>query len=127
MREILFRGKQVDNGHWVYGTPVTLKNSETYINFEFCGWIDRTLVYPDTVGQYTGLKDKNDKRIFEGDIVRYGDSIHLVVFEKRAGNAYFGIVMDEQETWGFCPSVPSNKMEVIGNIYDDPELMKTAP
>ena len=66
MREILFRGKQVDNGHWVYGTPVTLKNSETYINFEFCGWIDRTLVYPDTVGQYTGLKDKNDKRIFEG-------------------------------------------------------------
>lgn len=121
VREILFRGKRLDNGKWVDGYYIP-DGDKAYIGQSFGMQFYEVDAY--TVGQYTGLTDRNGKRIWEGDIVRYGDNIHLAIFEKRAGNAYFGIVMDEQETWGFCPSVPSNKMEVIGNIHDNPELLE---
>ena len=131
MREILFRGKRTDNGTWAYG-------------YLFCIW-ERTYlcwgttndvpnmkeVIPETVGQYTGLTDKNGKRIFEGDIVRYGtntnradnEEIYEVVFETRGGSGYFGIRISEIETWQFCLEVPAKLMEVIGNIHDNPELL----
>ena len=75
------------------------------------------------------LTDKNGKKIFEGDIVQYPiyqgkhreTDIHTVVFERRLGSAYFGITMDDIETWYFCCSVPSKLMEVIGNIHDKKE------
>lgn len=125
MREILFRGKRVDNKKWVYG----------YLSFIYWDVPEKARIYsPDearsfdviteTIGQFTGLCDKNGTRIFEGDLVNYNGTIHKVVYENRFGNAYFGIVISDIETWKFSPSVPANMMKVIGNIHDNPELLE---
>lgn len=138
MREILFRGKRVNNGEWVEG----FYSAEEYnLNTHSIEYIPRIQligkcvslgVIPETVGQYTGLTDKNGVKIFEGDIVRYGTNtnraenkeIHEVVFETRGGSRYFGIRISEIETWQFCLEVPAKLMEVIGNIHDNPELIE---
>lgn len=134
MREPLYRGKQADNNEWICGGVVHqtdcygMKVDRWYI-------IDGTetndydigepiRVIPETIGQYTGLTDKNGKQIFEGDIVLYNGEKHLVVFETRGGTGYFGIKIDHIETWNFCLSVPAKLMEVIGNIHDNPELVE---
>lgn len=125
-REILFRGKRTDNGEWVEGdihknTEFSKAhihpNGERVMSFE---------IIPETVGQFTGLKDKNGVRIFEGDIVRYGDTIHQVVFEQRNTTAYFGLVYSEIETMPFGHYQDLKQIEVIGNIHDNPELLETA-
>ena len=75
-----------------------------------------------TIGQYTGLTDKNGTRIFEGDIVKYGDTAHKVVFENRNGTAYFGLVYSGIETLPFGHYQDFEQIEVIGNIFENPEL-----
>ena len=125
MHEILFRGKNIDDGHWTYGTPITLKNCETYMNFEFMGWIDRALVIPETVGQYTGLTDKNGKKIFEGDILEGDLDDNL-----DPGARWRSIVVWGTFGW-MCKGrqcLPMDAFdilegEIIGNIYDNPELL----
>lgn len=130
MRDILFHGKCIDNGEWVIGWYVEacfgawpLLPAIVPMNEARGGYRRDIEVDPDTVGQYTGLTDKNGKQIFEGDIVEYNGDIHKVVFEHRNGTAYFGIVISEIETWPFSNSVPSSVMNVIGNIHDNPELL----
>lgn len=127
-REILFRGKRMDNGEWTYGyycpkpyshfpCEATIFPSET-IDRDWHGErVDRS-----TVGQFTGLTDENGVKIFEGDIVRYGDTIHRVVFEQRNDTAYFGLVYAACETLPFGHYQDLKQIEVIGNIYDNPEL-----
>lgn len=142
MREILFRGKRVDNDEWAYGYLVEATNVITDKKATFIFEQDATYfthgefacsfeVKPETVGQYTGLKDKNRKKIFEGDIVRYEtiahngyEGIYKVVFEDRNGCGYFGIAYSDIETCFFCYSAPASQMEVIGNIYDGKELLE---
>lgn len=122
MREILFRGKF--GNEWKYGflsiEPKGLVIKEPYKNESSNVWhIDA-----DTVGQYTGLTDKNGTKIFEGDIVKYGDTVHDVVFEQRNGTAYFGLVYSTLETLSFGHYQDLKQIEVIGNIHDNSDLLK---
>ncbi len=130
MREILFRGKRKDNGEWVEGYYVCVGGKFHYI---LTGQIDLMSGYPrfiycevipETVCQYTGFTDKNGKKIFEGDIVKYGDTIHEVVFEKRNNTAYFGLVYNELETLPFGHYQDLKQIEIIGNIHDNHELVE---
>ena len=129
MREILFRGKDKD-GVWCKGFYCVFnrKSYRIYTGYAEtdCGdyYPDYFNVDPETIGQYTGLTDKNGTKIFEGDIVNYNGTAHKVVFETRGGSAYFGIEINHIETWGFCLEVPTKLVEVIGNIYDNPELLR---
>ena len=120
MREILFRGKRVDNGEWAYGDLLHC-DDEAEIYSESVGK-NGGYVIPETVGQYTGLTDKNGKKIFEHDIVRIAvcgtyDN-YVVSYDKE--NARF-VVGDIDFT---MVRIFSPKIEVIGNIHDNPKLLK---
>lgn len=137
MREILFRGQTRKKGekvrldgtlidsNWVYGGVFpNNKGGDFAIIYQQYPEIKKYTVYADTVGQYTGLTDKNGKKIFEGDIVKYGDTVHKVVFEQRNGTAYFGLVYSTLETLSFGYYQDLKQIEVIGNIYDNPKLLE---
>ena len=125
MREILFRAKRKDNGEWVYGD--LLKNIDCIKIREQEKDIARIAksyeVIPETVGQLTGLKDINGKKIFEGDIVtglfNYTDIIGHIVYGSDATffierKGLYGIGLNNAEDW----------LEVVGNIHDNKELFK---
>ena len=145
MREILFRGKRLDNGEFVYGNLfVSDKDGGTYI----LAW-SRTVtidweVVPSTVGQFTGLLDKNGKRIFEGDVVKYTfdmpDNPNATENGKKViiGRVFFS-------DWRASFSVTAgrncsrnlnndlfnyarngNRVEVIGTIHDNPEFLEVS-
>lgn len=131
MREILFRGKTL-LGKWIEGDLLNyLGYGKVHIVQHYLGAGGQEVI-PESVGQFTSLCDKNGKKIFEGDIVAYGTNttratnkeIHEVVFETRGGCGYYGIKISDVETWQFCLEVPAKLMEVIGNIHDNPELLK---
>ena len=138
MREILFRAKAINrdpdgeyrtnykNGDWVYGliTRPCIERFDLSAEMRNEDGVDGIEVDYDTAGQFTGLTDKNGVKIFEGDIIRYGDTIHRVVYEQRNGTAYFGLVYSPIETLPFGHYQDLRQLEVIGNIYDNPELMK---
>lgn len=136
MREILFRGQTRRYGekvrlngekiksNWVYGGIFPQNGDGDFaIIYQQEPTVEKYPVYADTVGQYTGLTDKNGTKIFEGDIVKYGDTVHDVVFEQRNGTAYFGLVYSTLETLSFGYYQDLKQIEVIGNIYDNPELL----
>ena len=140
MREILFRGKRKDNGEWVENhTVVELRDGQKYIpnNFAPSGLkIDENgnkvsfvalfhEVIPETVGQYTGLTDKNGKKIFEGDIIKNtwtGDT-HTVDWCVDCAVWVLPCITDERRETTFG-SYDGDDYEVIGNIHDNPELLK---
>ena len=126
MREILFRGKRVDNGEWVEGDfchPSNIcKESIGYDEqLKQSGipiWEDYN-IRTETVGQYTGLTDKNGKKIFEGDIIKDRfDDIGQIEYKPK----YAAFIIQGWET-GFAFWVKKD-IEVIGNIHDNPELLK---
>ena len=123
MREIIFRGKRMDNGEWVYGhiysqvdLPDTIEE-EWYWYIKPIGsesWVSYR-VDPYTVGQYTGLMDKHGKRIFEGDILSFrAGRTYVVRFEDGA------FILEDSA----IPIPFAIKSEIIGNVHDNPELLK---
>ena len=126
MRDILFRGKRLDNGVWVEGVyfPENIEYPATIFHGERNALGD--YVDHSTVGQYTGLKDKHGKRIFEGDVVRCGTGrICKVTFFISPGFSGFDLV----PVVGFYAPPPNKWLlfadtEIIGNIHDNQELLE---
>ena len=147
MRKILFRGKRIDNGEWVHGNLnygtieiKSIKDSYYISDFDVNPWDKKFYpVIPESVGQYTGLTDKNGKKIFEGDIVRthYANApkavfVETVIFD---GGKFCSTSTNEgckttAALWDGVPrlaidkSVYMDEVEVIGNIADNPELLE---
>lgn len=154
MREIVFRGKRIDNGEWVEGylyehePPLAGIVSEDDVpepskwfvaRTGFADWnmprpVEFVEVDPSTVGQYTGLEDKNVKRIFEGDVCRFREWsngemcwVGKVHWEHQQFMISGGPNKECETMFELCLSrfIPEN-IEVIGNIHDNPELIKEA-
>lgn len=128
-RDILFRGKRDDNGEWVVSNCIMQFHGVKFAPRLWAigdGWVD---VIPETVGQFTGLTDRNGKRIFEGDIVKreytlcHGE-------KKRTREIQIGIVVYSDDDCGYWVDKKyslrkpwdGDTVEVIGNIHDNPEL-----
>lgn len=137
MRDILFRGKRLDNGEWIEGDlrhgGYYLNDPDIYIVVCFADTVINYLVDPDTVGQYTGLKDKNGKRIFEGDMLYsiYTRKNYPVVFGEYGFDDDYGV---EERSCGWFNKEdngyesPIGRTEdwavIVGNIHDNPELLE---
>lgn len=152
MREILFRGKRTNNGEWVEGSLFAGDNGEC----EICFGTPRVRitydVAPETVGQFTGLYDKNGTKIFEGDVIRYADiydyncylesleneeayegceysnifAVDEVVFCNAIGYPAFDLNKHSFEVNGLSELQESGAYhyEVIGNVWDNPKLLE---
>lgn len=129
MREILFRGKQRDNGNWIEGYLIHNEIENTHI--PYIGYlfgdddVDLAEAIPETVGQYTGLTDKNGKMIFEGDIIKneYVEGKYQLFKIIYNETMYRWEVENKYRCCGkLCHVIGS--MEIIGNIHDNPELLE---
>lgn len=130
IREVIFRGKRTDNGEWIEGD---LKQAFRGNQLSSCGIMKTPTAYcwrvdPETVGQYTGLTDKNGVRIFEGDIVRYDVNYHDMVISydvENWGGWLYEDMDDNMQAYSiyeFC----LKDIAVVGNIHDNPELLREA-
>lgn len=141
-REILFRGKRLDNNEWLYGSHFTDSGEDYIIPQNLLGINDyeEYQVDQNTVGQFTGLCDKNGVKIFENDIVRKRDLTFglkfdgVVVYNTEIGcfrihsendgvTMRMGFEASDVYNDGQCTVPGKYDYEVIGNIYDDPELL----
>ena len=137
MREILFRGKgdkKYNDGMWYFGVPIRCDDGD----WQICTNNSKRVVIPETIGQYTGVTDKNGERIFEGDIVKYkeackfGDNDEM----EEAEEQYLCTNIVEFKNGRFFPlpqrcdcedyffSYGSYDFEVVGNVHDNPELLR---
>lgn len=154
MRDIIYRAKRKDNGEWVYGVPLKEGYSQEvemlWYEYGSIAYTERVQVIPETVGQYTGLTDKNGKKIFEGDIVKTQPFYDKPYSDKRKAKQFIGVVtykvstfngnrfyskQDYSAEWGLKFNEDFGKFthyswgelwncEVIGNIHDNPELLE---
>jgi len=148
MREILFRGKSIISGEWVFGTPVCVEES-TYptdrvllvraVNYDeldnFMPQYESDEVTPETVGQFTGLYDRNGKRVFEGDALKFrGCSgelkkfpavIRYGAFNCSCCDGVYGWYLEHGDIRDLDTEPLGNRelgYEIVGNIHDNPEL-----
>ena len=148
MREILFRGKRRCNGEWVYGNLVVDKNYNPHIvpkdyfyedghHLQYCDDTDRPVfIDAETIGQFTGLTDKNGTKIFEGDIVQFGDNTKCEVKWGEYSHSkcdeyeceHYGWYVAHKrrnyvENTGYDLWDVASYITVIGNVHDNPELI----
>lgn len=131
MREIKFRGKRLDNGEWIEGDLLRMLDHWFIFPDPAPEGIDKYAVDPATVGQFTGLKDKNGKEIYEGDVIRSPLSEDKTrphrIFYHTGNAAFMGALVDRKELcylrldqdW-----IYKFGKEVIDNIHDNPEFLK---
>lgn len=137
MKQILFRGKRVDNGEWVCGYLYRLSERLNPFIMFINSNAESHEVILETVGQFTGLCDKNGNKIFEGDILEtagpdgadYQDVVHFGHFndDDNHGNEYIGFYVKSGNYTTSLLEMPLGKHNycyVIGNIYDNPELLE---
>lgn len=140
MREILFKAKRIDNGEWIEGSLIDLdidggycyivpsykKASTLPVSSLITGRMK--LVDPETICQYTGLTDKNGKKIWENDIIQY-DAVAAVVKFGEYGNGNLGFYIDFPEETNYRKdfSYWAKKVVVIGNVFDNSELLQEVP
>lgn len=135
MREILFRGKREDNGEWIFGSlhieyGEADRNGNKTLNYRILGMRGECdYVDPETVGQYTGLIDKNGKKIFEGDIVSADIKRPYLIVEFRDGCFMFNCNDGGEDYYDIMlpilkePQTEYEYGEVIGTIHDNQELI----
>ena len=140
-REILFRGKQVKDRKWVEG--LLTKDVKGHFRIHYDPAYFSVVVDPETVGQFTGLLDKNGIKIFEGDIIDgesylykhqlkpNGEQFHfrgVVEFETQCDVGLCYVLTDKNGSWNLNQTVHRNQIDfctgiIIGNIHDNPELL----
>lgn len=140
MRKIKFRGKRIDNGEWKYGDLLHIvggcviyhgsqKESELIEdrpNLAIELYMDEVSpVTPDTVGQFTGVKDDNGIEIFDNDIILINNSGVAIVTYVDFILSYIAVFIDKDKDNIMLCDLLDDEYVVIGNIYDNPELLKT--
>lgn len=127
MREILFRGKRTDNGEWLIGHYTEHKGvAQIWVASDNGQW--NYLVDPNTVDQFTGLTDKNGKKIFEGDVLSTENGtfsntgMGRILCHKGMWTSYYGQDALGRDCFDELYTVCESRA-VIGNIYDNPELL----
>ena len=141
MREIKFRGKSKNVNEWCYGTYIftddnrnnpfrtgPFKESHRIVfwcsgDWNMGGWVDEEVI-PETIGQYTGLKDKNGKEIYEGDIMNDPTSKNVGVVTWNSVLCQFQLSWQNMHVAADIFFMVKCNSFVIGNIYDNPELIK---
>lgn len=127
MREIIFRGKCMDNGEWVKGFYVCVPDTHYIMTGKFDSLTNGIInseaykVDPSTIGQFTGLEDKLGTKIFEGDVIDDLGVEYIVVF-----NSDYAQFRGKFDGWNAEISHIASRCEVIGNIHDNPELLEVS-
>ena len=130
MREILFRGKRIDTGSWKEGYYLCLHSNEENLHFIVDNDGEYHRVNPETIGEFTGLTDKNGKKIFEGDILKISEGCDEDDYVIRKVYAYRGVLCVDYCTpdfdfnaLAFLDNDTGYVFKTIGNIHDNPELI----
>lgn len=126
MREIKFRGKRIDTGEWIFGNLLQDGDLSFIVGSlkEFMDTpVNECLVKPDTIGQYTGLKDRNGKDVWEGDLLRTPEG-DIMIVEWGDAKIITRCVRPHNPRYKNSLTFAYPVSVVIGNIHDNPELLE---